>query len=254
MTNNINSLIKRIFNVNKANTTYSLIALLPLFLLTIPSVEAQMVSSTDVKTSVAKILQTNYTKMVNGDVEVKVSATPFAQLQLPDGKVSYKVISGADKIMPRDIKRVDVYVNNAFIKTLNLPVQTSVYQNVLVASDMIDREQTLTRECTTIKKVDVSMKMDYVLPEKMLEKEITTKKAFQKGEIIDKRFVKMRPDVQRNGEVRIFFVSNGDVMVTIDGTAMADGMTGDYINVENKNYKKVYNGKVIGENRVLVAI
>ena len=254
MTNNINSLIKRIFNVNKANTTYSLIALLPLFLLTIPSVEAQMVSSTDVKTSVAKILQTNYTKMVNGDVEVKVSATPFAQLQLPDGKVSYKVVSGGDKIMPRDIKRVDVYVNNAFIKTLNLPVQTSVYQNVLVASDMIDREQTLTRECTTIKKVDVSMKMDYVLPEKMLEKEITTKKAFQKGEIIDKRFVKMRPDVQRNGEVRIFFVSNGDVMVTIDGTAMADGMTGDYINVENKNYKKVYNGKVIGENRVLVAI
>ena len=254
MTNNINSLIKRIFNVNKANTTYSLIALLPLFLLTIPSVEAQMVSSTDVKTNVAKILQTNYTKMVNGDVEVKVSATPFAQLQLPDGKVSYKVVSGGDKIMPRDIKRVDVYVNNAFIKTLNLPVQTSVYQNVLVASDMIDREQTLTRECTTIKKVDVSMKMDYVLPEKMLEKEITTKKAFQKGEIIDKRFVKMRPDVQRNGEVRIFFVSNGDVMVTIDGTAMADGMTGDYINVENKNYKKVYNGKVIGENRVLVAI
>ena len=74
------------------------------------------------------------------------------------------------------------------------------------------------------------------------------------GEVIDKRFVKMRPDVQRNGEVRIFFVSNGDVMVTIDGTAMADGMTGDYINVENKNYKKVYNGKVIGENRVLVAI
>ena len=156
--------------------------------------------------------------------------------------------------MPRDIKRVDVYVNNAFIKTLNLPVQTSVYQNVLVANDTIDREQAITRECTTVKKVDVSMKMDYVLPEKMLAKEMTTKKAFQKGEVIDKRFVKMRPDVQRNGEVRIFFVSNGDVMVTIDGTAMADGMTGDYINVENKNYKKVYNGKVIGENRVLVAI
>jgi xanthine phosphoribosyltransferase len=61
-------------------------------------------------------------------------------------------------------------------------------------------------------------------------------KAFQKGEIIDKRFVKMKPDVLRNEGVRIFFVSNGAVMVTIDGTAMADGMTGDYINVENKNY------------------
>ena len=217
-------------------------------------VNAQMVSSGDVKTSVAKILETNYNKMTNGEVEVKVSATPFAQLQLPDGKVSYKVVSGGDKILPRDIKRVDVYVNNAFVKTLNLPVQTIVYKDVLVASDFINRDQAVTNECTTVKRMDVSMKMDYVLDSKMLAKEMTTKKAFQKGEVIDKRFVKMRPDVQRNGEVRIFFVSNGDVMVTIDGTAMADGMTGDYINVENKNYKKVYNGKVIGENRVLVAI
>ena len=217
-------------------------------------VNAQMVSSSDVKTSVAKILETNYNKMTNGDVEVKVSATPFAQLQLPDGKVSYKVVSGGDKILPRDIKRIDVYVNNAFVKTLNLPVQTIVYKDVLVASDFINREQAVTNECTTVKRMDVSMKMDYVLDSKMLAKEMTTKKAFQKGEVIDKRFVKMRPDVQRNGEVRIFFVSNGDVMVTIDGTAMADGMTGDYINVKNKNYKKVYNGKVIGENRVLVAI
>ncbi len=217
-------------------------------------VNAQMVSSADVKTSVAKILETNYNKMTNGEVEVKVSATPFAQLQLPDGKVSYKVVSGGDKILPRDIKRIDVYVNNAFVKTLNLPVQTIVYKDVLVASDFINREQSVTNECTTVKRMDVSMKMDYVLDSKMLAKEMTTKKAFQKGEVIDKRFVKMRPDVQRNGEVRIFFVSNGNVMITVDGTAMADGMTGDYINVENKNYKKVYNGKVIGENRVLVAI
>lgn len=218
------------------------------------SANAQTISSADVKSSVAKILENGYSKMTNGDVEVKVTGTPFAQLQLPNGKVSYKVVSGGDKIMPRDIKRVDVYVNNAYIKTLNLPVQTSVFQDVLVASDLIYRDQTLTKECTTIKRMDVSMKLDYVLSEQMLSKEISTKKSFQKGEVIDKRFVKMRPDVQRNGEVRIFFVSNGDVMVTIDGTAMADGMTGDFINVENKNYKKVYNGKVIGENRVLVAI
>ncbi len=215
---------------------------------------AQMLSSNDVKASVAQILENNYKKLTSGDVEVKVSATPFAQLQLPDGKISYKIVSGGDKILPRDIKRVDVYVNNAFIKSLNLPVQTIVYEEVLVASDFIAREQTLTKDCTEVKKVDVSMRMNYILTEKMLEKEITTKKAFQKGEIIDKRFVKMRPDVARNSDVRIFFVSNGAVMISIDGTAMMDGMTGDYVNVENKNYKKVYNGKVIGENKVLVNI
>ena len=218
------------------------------------SAKAQMVTSASVKVSVAKVLENKYKKMTDGDVEVKVSATPFAQLQLPDGNISYKIISGGDKIVPRDIKRVDIYVNNAFVKTLNLPVQTTVYKDVLVASDFINREQALTKDCTTVKKVDVSMRMEYILTEKMLEKEITAKKAFQKGEIIDKRFVKMRPDVIRNSDVRIFFISNGAVMVSIDGTAMSDGMTGDYINVENKNYKKVYNGKVIGENKVLVNI
>ncbi len=218
------------------------------------SVNAQMLTSNDVKASVAKILESSYSKMTDADIEVKVSATPFAQLQLPDGKVSYKIVSGGDKIVPRDIKRVDVYVNNAFIKSLNLPVQTVVYKEVLVANDYINREQAINNETASLKKMDVSMRMDYVLGKNALSKEMSAKKGFQKGEIIDKRFVKMRPDVVRNGEVRVFFVSNGNVMVSIDATAMADGMYGDYINVENKNYKKVYNGKVIGENKVLVNI
>ena len=68
------------------------------------------------------------------------------------------------------------------------------------------------------------MKMDYVLTERVLEKEMSAKKAFQKGEIIDKRFVKMRPDVARNSDVRVFFVSNGAVMISIDGTAIGSAI------------------------------
>ena len=219
-----------------------------------PSVQAQTVTSAEIKSQIATQLETIYKNNTKADVEVKITATPFAQLQLPDGKVTYKITQGADKIVPRDIKRVDIYVDNAFVRTLNLPTQTSVYKEVLVAADFINREQAITRETTLVKKIDVSQKMDYVLSENVLTKEMSAKKAFQKGEIIDKRFVKMKPDVTRNGEVRIFFVSNGAVMISIDGTAMTDGMTGDYINVENKNYKKIYTGKVIGENRVLVNI
>lgn len=225
-----------------------------ILILTTLGSNAQVVTSSDVKASVAKILTENYKKITNGDVEVKVTGTPFASLQLPNGGIQYKIVSGGDKIVPRDIKRVDVYVNGAFIRTLNLPVQTNVYQEVLVANDFINRDQALTKDNLSLKKMDVSMKMDYILSAKTLEKEMTSKKAFQKGEIIDRRFVKMRPDVVRNGEVRIFFVSNDAVMVSVDGTAMNDGMCGDYIDVENKNYKKVYNGKVIGENKVMVNI
>ncbi len=218
------------------------------------SANAQTVTSAQIKTQISNQLIQSYKKMTTGEVEVKIPATPFASIELPDGKITYKITNGADKIVPRDIKRIDIYVNDSFVRTLNLPAQTSVYKDVLVASDFIDREHAITRELTETKRADVSFSMDYVLTDKVLGKEISAKKAFRKGEIIDKRFVKMRPDVIRNGDVRIFFVSQGAVMVTIDGTAMADGMCGDYINVENKNYKKVYKGKIIGENRVLVNI
>ena len=217
-------------------------------------VNAQVVSSAQIKSDVAKFLENSYKSISNADVEVKVTATQFANLQLPDGKITYKIAGGNDKITARDIKRVELYVNGVLNRTLNLPVQTNVYKNVLVASDVINRDQVLTKECTETRRMNVVYNLDYVLSDVMLDKEITTKKMFQKGDIIDKRFVKMRPDVARNSDVRIFFVSNGSVMITIDGTAMADGMFGDYINVENRNYKKVYNGKVIGENKVLVNI
>ena len=218
------------------------------------SVNAQTVTSAEVKSQIASQLKTSYEKMTDADIEVKITATPFAELQLPDGKIEYKIVQGGDKIAPRDIKRVDIYVNNAFVRTLNLPTQTCVYKEVLVAADTINREQSINRETTLLKKIDVSQRMDYILTDKILHKEMFAKKAFQKGEVIDKRFVRMKPDVERNNGVRIFFASNGAVMITIDGTALSDGMTGDYINVENKNYKKVYTGKVIGENRVLVNI
>ena len=225
-----------------------------IMIVSILSVNAQTVTSAEVKSQIAQQLVNTYKNMTSGDVQVKITATPFADMQLPDGKITYKITQGADRITPRDIKRVDVYVNDAFVRTLNLPAQTAVYKDVLVASDFINREQAITKETTEVKRIDVSYKMDYFLTDAVLDKEMSAKKAFQKGELIDKRFVKMRPDVARNGDVRIFFVSNGAVMVSIDGTAMADGMSGDYVNVENKNYKKVYTGKVIGENRVLVNI
>ena len=225
-----------------------------IMIVSVLSVNAQTVTSAEVKSQISKQLVNSYKKMTTGEVEVKIPATPFASLELPDGKITYKIVQGGDRIVPRDIKRVDIYVNDAFIRTMNLPAQTAVYKDVLVAADYINREQAITKDATEVKRIDVSYKADYVLTDKSLDKEMSAKKAFAKGEVIDKRFVKMKPDVARNGDVRIFFVSNGAVMITIDGISKADGMAGDYVDVENRNYKKVYTGKVIGENRVLVNI
>ena len=74
------------------------------------SVNAQTVTSAQVKTQIASQLCEAYKKQVaDADVQVKIMATPFAEIQLPDGKVTYKITQGADKIIPRDIKRVDMF-------------------------------------------------------------------------------------------------------------------------------------------------
>ena len=149
---------------------YCLIALLPF---TMIQANAQTVTSAQVKAQIASQLCETYKKQVgDAEVQVKIMATPFAEIRLPDGKITYKITQGAERIIPRDIKRVDVYVNDAFIRTLNLPAQTSVYKEVLVASDYINREQAITKETTEVRKIDVSQKMDYVLTDRVLEKEI----------------------------------------------------------------------------------
>ncbi len=219
------------------------------------AVQAQTIAGSAVKTDIADVLkQTYYNGLTNCDIEVKVLNVPFKDLVIPDGNVTYKVVSPEGRYLPRDIKRVNVYVNNNLVKTLNLPVQLKAYKDVLTAKEAMIRDQAVTAENTYVQKVDVADKLDYILTAENLSKDIKTKKPMRQGEVLDKRFVKIKPDVVRNTEVRVFFTSNDNLMITIDAIALEDGLLGDYVNVENKNYKKVYKGKIIGENRVLVAI
>ncbi len=215
---------------------------------------AQTIAGNAVKTDIADVLKQTYYNGLTGDIEIKIINLPFKELIIPDGNVSYKVVSPEGRYLPRDIKRVNVYVDNTLVKTLNLPVQLKVYKEVLTAKEAMVRDQAVTAENTYVQKVDVADKLDYILTSDNLSKDIKTKKPMRQGEVLDKRFVKIKPDVVRNTEVRVFFTSNDNLMITIDAIALEDGLLGDYVNVENKNYKKVYKGKIIGENRVLVAI
>ena len=197
---------------------------------------------------------------------------PFSELVIPDGKIYYEVVSQKDRYIPRDVKRVNGLENMPMmieIKRADILAQSDyefeskmgyvddlekAYKEVLVAKTDIVRDQAITEENTTLKKVDCTNVIEYVLDKESLKKEMTSKKIFRTGEVIDKRFINVKPDVVRNTEVRVFFASNDNLMITIDAVALEDGLIGEWVNVENKNYKKVYKGKIIGENRVLVTI
>lgn len=155
--------------------------------------------------------------------------------------------------MPRDLEKVSIYIDNKLIKTFNAPVVVKAYQNVLIASCFINREKTIDSSVVRTERREISNNIGYALNADAINKSIVAKKFFSEGELIDKRFVKLRPDVLRNATVTVEFSTN-NLAITTDATALSDGTIGDSICIINKNYNKVYTGKIIGENRVLVKI
>jgi flagella basal body P-ring formation protein FlgA len=227
------------------------LALISILTLSALGVQARTFSSDEIKAEVSKQIVESNAKYTDAQLVATVIALPFQNLTLPDGKVTFTATSCLDKFMARDLKKINVYVNGCLAKTFNAPTEVKAYKDVLVASETIEREKLLTNSIVTTKKMEVSNILESVLSSDMLEKEIITKKGFREGEVIDRRFVKLRPDVQRSAEVTAYVTIN-NLMVSINATALSDGMLGEYIGVENKSYKKVYTGKIIGENKVLI--
>lgn len=193
-------------------------------------------------------------KYTDADLKVIIASMPFSTMTVTDGKIKFVVSSNFDKFVPRDIKKVQVYSNGHLEKEFIVSVRTMAYKNVLCAKTTLDREALLSSANVESKKMEVSANLDYVLTEDMLNnRQIVTKKWFREGEILDKRFVKIKPDVERNAEVQLYIKSNG-IMISITGTSLDEGMVGDYINITNKTYRKTYKARVIGENKVLVNI
>jgi len=214
---------------------------------------ATVLNNMEVRKLISKQVVENYKKYTDAQVEVEVAGLPFKDLYLPDGKITFEVKQSADKFMARDLEKVFVYVNGKFVKTFNAPVVIKAYENVLVASCFINREEAIRADVISVKRMEISNTLNYPLKDKDLGKDMLAKKAFREGEVIDKRFVKMRPDVLRNSNVTVLFTSC-DLTISIEATALSDGMNGENICIMNKNYNKVYTGKIIGENKVLVKI
>ena len=205
------------------------------------------------KSDIAKQVEVMYKKYTDAQLSVNVVALPFGSIELPSGRISYVIKPSAEKFMARDLEKVFVYVNDKFVKSFNAPVVVKAYENVLVASSFINIGQSITPQNVVVKKVEVSNTIGFQLKPEAMGKEMMSKKAFREGEVIDKRFVKLKPDVLRSSNVEVFFNMN-NLTVATEAVALSDGALGDTVCLINKNYNRTYKGTVIGENKVLVKL
>ena len=229
--------------------------ILTLFVLA-SSAHAGTLSADKIKSDVLGIILENYSKRASAEFDRKITMLPFQSLTVPDGVISYEIVNQSENtdINSRDIVRVNLLVDNKLQRTLSVPISVKAYEEVLVAAENIPREQPINSSRVVYKKMNIADKGNFVLTRNMITKEMVAKKDFKEGEYIDRRFVKVRPDVTRNSEVRIILNSDSGFQIAIDGIAKTEGTIGEYVTVENKMYNKTYTGKVIGENKVQVNI
>lgn len=214
---------------------------------------AMILKDAEIKDAICRQVTEKYREYTDADISVKVVLLPFKDLEVPNGIVSYRVESLSNKFVPRDLEKVTVYVNNRFVKTFNAPIVVKAWEDVLVANAFINIGQPINSNVVTVKRLEISNVLQYPLKADSINKEIMAKKAFREGEIIDKRFVKQKPDVLRNSTVTVIFNSN-NLTVSTEATSLSDGVLGESICLMNRQYNKIYTGKVIGENKVLVKI
>lgn len=230
----------------------SLIVLI-MVMMTSVKAEAQTLTVKQFENEISKQVIKTYQNYTDADLSVKILQVPFSTLNIRDGVVTYKVTSNNDKFMPRDVKKVEIFVNGKYERFMMIPVEVKAYKNVLVASEAINRESAITAMNTVMQRREVSNVLSNVITNSYLKRDVVSKKMYREGEIIDKRFLAARPDVARNQEIVALFKSSG-VTISITAISQSEGNIGDYVMLKSPKYQRVYRGKVIAPNRVLVTM
>jgi flagella basal body P-ring formation protein FlgA len=190
-------------------------------------------------------------QLTNGRIEVTTSPLPYPSIDVPQGKVEIKTEFSPANLRSSSLVRVGIYVNSINVRNFGVKADIKVYDKVWVANDWINKGSALGSLKYEEKEVSQILEK---LPEKGFSpSSYIARKSIAPGEIIALDNIEGLPSVIQNSPVSVIF-STPEISVTVPATALMNGKTGDFIRVRSDTYKKIYVGKVIGENIVLVNI
>lgn len=215
------------------------------------SVFAAVLNSEEIKSEVEQKVLTIISKNIKGEIKAEVRVIPFKTLEIPDGEKRIYVSMESADFSPRKITKVIIQVNGKIVKKFNVPVSLKVYDKVWVATDNIQKGQSLGFTNVSLERKDITRISNNVLRDDKSLSDIIAFRNIRAGKIIDKRYVISKPDVSKNSVVSVIFETGG-VKIAIDGEAMDNASVGDFVKIKSQKYKKYYTGKVISPNKVLV--
>ena len=231
------------------------ISLILIFCFTSLVAEAKQIGVKDIEPLIKSYILKHYKPLYKGDIQVQCGRIPCVPVEVPEGKVDIKIASILrDAFVERSVVRVRIFVDGKPVRSLGVPVQLAIYDNVWVATQPISRDDSIStinvepmrRDITKIAATAARVNLSNLLNTRV-------KKTFRTGEVLDHRFIEKEPVVLRNSMISIIFKSK-TISVSIPGEAMENGQIGDNIRVRSPEFRKQYRAKIIDRGTVLVNI
>lgn len=167
-------------------------------------------------------------------------------------KPKIEVISQRNEFSPNSYKRVLIKdLNNNVVKVFPINVQTLVYKDVLVASEMISYNQEINFSNSKLERREISKYLGKTCNSQISG--VITKRNYQKGNIIVSNYTNAQISILKNSSIDIVFESK-NLNIKLRGKALKDGAVGDMILVKSDKYNKTYTGIVKSQNEVMVRI
>ena len=218
------------------------------------SVTAKEITAKDIVPLVNNYLTKHYKTIYKGQIVPTCGRIVGLPFDIKSNKVEIKIESGLrDNFVQNTIVKVSFYVDNKFKKAVCVPVKLALYDNVWIATQPINRDDSISPANIEQARRDIS---NLAATASRVTDDLSftrVKRSFRTAEILDHRFIEKDPIVLRNSLVSIVFRSP-EVNITISGEAMENGHIGDMVRVRSKDFKKEYTGKVIDRGAVMVSI
>ncbi len=195
----------------------------------------------------------NQYKLNNPDGAIIVKNVPVISVDLKGSKIGITTSCDFTSIGKNKLAKVTLTEDDKILRTFVVPVEIKAYDTVLVAAKDIMKGEALNSTNSRYEKRNIEYNAGNVISENYDYRNLTSQRNIKAGEVIDKRFLAKQTVISRSAPVTATFQTGG-ISLSIEVTAMENGALGDYIKVRSKEYNKIYQGKVISSNQVLIQI
>jgi len=147
--------------------------------------------------------------------------------------------------------KVSCYGNNVW--SVYVPVNIKVYQSVVTTNRPMSRDEIITAEAVSVKKIDITSLNQGFFTDSMMVIGNVMRFPAKAGNILTPQSITKQKLVKRGDRVNIS-LEDPELIVYMQGESLEDGGVGDKIKIKNISSKRIVEATIIAPGKVQVHI